>query len=183
MALVIAVLLLASSTGLGLAKCASGSPPDYADIEAVMLKQTGCDGTLHPRKVSTFDCSMFYAFFWGPPVNDAQYAQYNLAGSVGTYRLGINLQRVVQVLKRDNFFTLSPPDAMVTDTAESVLTVKRCAVVTRIRVFNVINGIITRVEPPTRRLFADLRRLIDQSPKARVSSKPTDLKYTLLFDP
>lgn len=172
-------LLLVSSTALGLAKCASGAPPDYADIEAVRLKQTGCGSARGPRTVTTFDCSMFYTFFWGPPVNDAQYAQHNLEGSVGMYRLGINLQQVVQILKKDNFFVLSPPDIQVTDTTESVLTVKRCAVITRLRVFNGIRD----EEPATQRLFQDLRALIDRSPKSRISSAPVDFKETLLFDP
>jgi len=159
------------------AKCGSGQPPSYDDVSAVMLKQTGCDGTLHARAVRSFDCSYFWVLFWdGEPT---EYSQYNLPGQTGFYHLSKTISPVRNILRQDNFFSLSPPDVEVTDTAESVLSVKRCGVITRLQIYNSSRF----VEPATARLFADLVRFVSQAPRIRSSAVPGAFKYTLLFDP
>jgi len=172
-------LLLAVSPAIAQAKCESGSSPDYNDIEAVMLKQDGCGGTQPPNPPTTFDCSTFYAVFWDSHSMELArtYFQYNLPGAVGTYNIGASLKQVQEVLREDDFFALSPPEVGVTDTTKSVLSVKRCAVITRIVIENGLE------EPAVRRLFSDLRMVIEHSSKTKISATVTDFKETLLFDP
>lgn len=169
------VLLCALQGGLA-AKCGSGAPPEYGDIQAVMFKQNGCGGTIQPPSVKTFGCSRFWAFFWLD--FPTQYSQYNLEGAKGTYHLSATLGDVRATLQADDFFSLSPPDIGMLDVSESVISVRRCAVITRIRIFNTTNA-----EPAAARLFGDVRRLIERAAMTRVAADPHDFEETLLFDP
>jgi hypothetical protein len=186
---VFAVLVLLAG-GRTWAKCGSGPSPDYDDITAVMFQQDGCGGTLHPPRsdwmhVSTFECSTFYAVVWtdqgpkGPISLLKDYVQYDLRGATGTYHLGLDISRVRSLLLEDSFFSISPPDMMVTDTAKSVISVKRCAVVTRIALYNQPS----LEEPAAAKLFRDFRTLIKNAPKTLVSRKPAKFLETGLFDP
>jgi hypothetical protein len=173
----LAVLVLWGNPSIAAAACGTGQPPSYDDIDAVMLKQTGCKGALHPKTPKSFECSYFWALVWdGEP---SEYSQYNLPGSIGLFEISTSIADVRSILSKDNFFALSPPDYEVTDTTESVVSVKRCAVTTRIRMYNTPMA----EEPATARLFADLRHLFRIAEKTRKSFAPKDFQYTLLFDP
>ncbi len=69
---------------------------------------------------------------------------------------------------------------MITDTAQLVLTVKRCAVITRIAMYSPPPE---EEEQPARRLFDDLVALISSSQAMKMSSAPSDFDETLLFNP
>ena len=173
----LAAITVAAAPLTATAKCGFGLPPSYADISAVMLRQAGCDGTLHAKPVTSLNCSTFWALFWyGQPT---EYAQYTLPGKTGFYRLSKSVREVRNILQQDSFFSLSPPDLNVTDTAKSVLSVKRCGVITRIQIYNSPRF----VDAATAMLFTDLVRFIEKAPAKKISSDPADFKYTLLFDP
>jgi hypothetical protein len=108
-----------------------------------------------------------------------EYSQYNLKDSIGTFQLSATLADARSILRNDNFFALSPSDGEITDTAESVLTVKRCAVITRIRIFNGPGN----TEPDTAALFRHLGNLVKQSPRTKVSDVPKGFVETGIFDP
>jgi hypothetical protein len=154
-----------------------------------MLKQNGCGASIGSLATSpqpswfakSFECSAYWAFFWetGPARFPTQYSQYNLKDSIGTFQLSATLTDARSILRKDNFFALSPPDGEITDTAESVLTVKRCAVITRILIFNGPGN----AEPSTAVLFHDLTNLLKQSPRTKISDVPKDFVETGIFDP
>src|ERR1700690_3022593 len=96
-----AALAMSFTTSFAVAKCGTGNPPDYGDIEAVMLTQNGCRSAIqepvaadliskqfpHGRTSSAFDCSTYWVLFWetGPAKFPTTYSQYNLRDSVGTF--------------------------------------------------------------------------------------------------
>ncbi|HLY01655.1 MAG TPA: hypothetical protein VKR56_04075 [Candidatus Cybelea sp.] len=165
-------------------KCGTGRPISYDDVEAVMLK-SGYQDWPGPqekwqtwKKANAFQYSAFYVLFWQP--FPTKYIQYNLEGAIGTYTLGATIASARGVLKRDSFFSISNryADEVVTDTPMSVVTVLRCSVVTRIMVY-----VEPRFqEPAIQKLLADLRALIINSSKTRISKSPQDFEETLLFD-
>ncbi|HET9392343.1 MAG TPA: hypothetical protein VFO29_02290 [Candidatus Rubrimentiphilum sp.] len=187
-------LTLAFSIGAAAsAKCGSGLPPDYRDIQAVMFNQNGCGSTLHPLRrnamtVSRFDCSSFYAVVWelsGPNGKQMQllndYVQYDLDGQIGTYKIEVSLSSVQELLRKDRFFGVAPMDLMPTDSSQAVISVKRCAVVTRVMIYN--TNLPDLIDPAAAKLFQDLRRMIEKAPKRFVSRTPRPFMQKLLFDP
>jgi len=146
-------LLAALMPIVAASKCGTGNAPSYADIDAVMLTQNGCKGTIQDPIVATlkspsfpqgwfvsgFDCSTFWVLFWNNGRNDVAttYSQYNLGGAVGFYNLSSTLDNARALLYKDHFYELNPRNLIITDTARTVLTVRRCAVITRISAFNI----------------------------------------------
>jgi hypothetical protein len=182
-------LFLALTLSLGTiasAKCGSGLPLNYDDISAVMFSQSGCRSTLGRKTIASFECSSFYAFFWagGRPQGwttpvISEYVQNNLPGATGTYNLSLSISRVRNVLRKDSFFTISPPDLTALDTAESVLSVRRCAVLTKVNIFDSRDA----GDVASRKLFDDMRALIKGAAKKLVSRKPKIFDLTGAFDP
>jgi len=168
------------------AKCGSGLPLNYDDIQAVMFSQSGCGSTLGRRTVTSFECSDFHAFIgaggrpqgWTIPAI-SEYVQYDLPGATGTYNLILSMSQVRNVLRKDSFFTISPPDLVALDTAESVLSVKRCAVLTKVNIFDFRDA----GDAASRKLFDDVRALIKGAAKKLVSHKPKTFDLTGAFDP
>jgi hypothetical protein len=162
------------------AACGSGQIPSYDDIEAVMLTSgyRASDG-YHEKLagITAFRRSAYWVFFWDrfPTV----YSQYDLVGSVGTYTLGATLADAKDVLRSDRFFELSNPSHLVTDVSQSVLSVLRCSVVTRLIVYNATEF----QDPAVAKLLDDFRALVTNSRKTKGSKTPLDFKQTLLFDP
>jgi hypothetical protein len=163
-----------------------------------MFTQNGCRSTIqdanvvtlrnsqfpHGWFVSAFDCSTFWTLFWNNGREDVPtaYSQYNLKGAVGSFDLSATLDDVRALLRMDHFYDLNPSSLTITDTARAVLSVKRCAVITRISAFNMHGSPITQ-DGATLRLFNDFRALIAGAAKKRVSNGPRDFEQTLLFDP
>jgi hypothetical protein len=161
-----------------------------------MFTQNGCKNTIQDAdaatlrsqqfpegwSVSTFDCSTFWVLFWWsePARFPATYSQYNLKDTVGTYHLSATLADATELLKSDDFFALSPTDMIVTDTARAVLSVRRCAVVTRVSIYN---APLSGQDAQTLRLFSDLRALVMRARAARISSSPQDFDENGLFNP
>lgn len=108
------------TSGFAVAKCGTGNPASYDDIEAVMLTQNGCGSAIlepvasnltskqfpHDWIASAFDCSTYWVLFWetGPAKFPTSYSQYNLRGSVGTFHLSATLAEARAVLQKDEFF-------------------------------------------------------------------------------
>jgi hypothetical protein len=128
-----------------------------------------------------FDESAYWVLFWqtGPAKFPTEYAQFNLKGSVGTYHISASLSDAISILRADKFFGLSPPGGHITDTAQAVLPVQRCAVVTRIRIFTGAGN----PEPQTAKLFSDLATLVKASAMTKISSTPKVFVENALFDP
>jgi hypothetical protein len=191
------IFLVALTAAVANSKCGTGNAPSYNDIDAVMFTQNGCKGTIHDANVGTlkssqfprglvsaFDCSAFWASFWnnGRESVPTIYSQYNLKDEVGLFALSATLDDVKALLKKDQFYDLSPSGLTITDTARAVLSVRRCAVITRISVFNMEGSPVTQ-DAPTLTLFDDLRTLIAGAAKKRISDTPKDFELTGLFDP
>jgi hypothetical protein len=164
----------------GEAKCGTGQPISYDDIQAVMLtsRYRTSDG-YHAKwsGITGLASSSYWVFFWR--YSPTQYSQYNLVGAVGSYTLDAKLADAVDILQRDHFFDLSNPYFMVTDASQSVLTVLSCSIVTRIIVYNGPEY----QDPSVAKVLSDLRDLVVQSKKNVTSTSPTDFEQTLLFDP
>jgi hypothetical protein len=173
------------------AKCGTGNPISYNDISSVLLTDDYRTSDGYRDKTSptsNLARSTFWLHFWettGPGVHGkplifpTAYSQFTLRGSMGTFHLSATLAEARDILKRDDFYELSPQDHDVTETTWSVITVLRCAVVTRIRMISVPEY----QEPAVAKLFADLENLIEHSVKTKVSDSATDFKPNLLFDP
>jgi hypothetical protein len=198
-AIAIAWLLLAAVAPVAAdSKCGTGNAPSYDDIDAVMFTQNGCKSTIQdadaaalksqqfPKglSVSTFECSTFWALFWNNGRNNVPttYSQYNLKHAVGMFNLSATLEDARVVLRKDRFYDLYPSSLIVTDAARAVLSVKRCAVITRISAFNEQASAVSQ-DGPTLRLFDDFRALISGATKMRTENYPKDFEQTLLFDP
>jgi hypothetical protein len=101
-----------------------------------------------------------------------------MKGSVGTFTLSSTLADARAVLRRDDFFSLSPPDYVVTDSAELLLTVRRCGAVTKILLYD---GSPRVLEPAAFKTYNDLRSLVFESQKTLISPKPSMFPYGGLF--
>jgi hypothetical protein len=170
----------------------------YADVDAVMLTQNGCDGTIqdadvatlkspqspHGWLVSTFECSTFWVLFWnnGRDNVPTTYSQYNLRDATGTFTLLATIDDARALLRKDRFYDLYPRGLMITDTARAVMSVRRCAVVTRISVYHMREASAEQ-DAATLKLFHDFRALVINAAKKRTSSSPSDFELTGLFDP
>jgi len=191
-----AALAVALTPTIASAKCGTGNPAAYDDVEAIMFTQNGCRGTIQdadtatlkspqfPRGwfASSFDCSTFWVFFWetGPTVFPTTYSQFNLKDSVGTFHISATLGEARALLKSADFFALSPRSMSITDTASSVLSVKRCSVVTKISLYNTSS---VDEDAQTVHLFEELRALVMHAKATRTSTEPTNFGETGLFDP
>jgi hypothetical protein len=189
------IMMLAAMLAFGIvpavaqAKCGDVGPPSYADISAIMLEQNGCGSTIHAptasngeQTVTSFACSTYWVLFWNNGRHDVPtaYSQFNLNGAIGMYDLAATLDDARNILAKDKFFLLTPPDYQVMDAARSVLSVKRCAVVTRISIFNTVIG---PEDIAAKKLFDDVRTLVEKSARTEKSSTPEEFGQTLLFDP
>lgn len=178
------LFILALAPTCAIATCGTGNPISYDDINTVALGQNGCRNTILesvPKKyrATTFDCSSYWALIWDldPVPFQGTYSQFTLQDSIGTFQLRITLASVRDILRRNHFFSLSPPSVLVADTAVSVLTVRRCAVITRILMYNSPFD----QEPATLKVFQGLRNLINEAEKKRTSAQPTPFNE-LQFD-
>jgi hypothetical protein len=173
------------------AQCVSMKPIDYSDIDAVLYTVgyraidgawKGSDG-YQPQRPADYQpdeirASNLWAF-WKLSDDPGRYSQYSLQERTGYFRLLAPLGDVIKILRRDRFYELSPPLDEITDTSYSVLTVRRCSIVTRIMIPNADDS---RADAATRKLFADFLRLINNTQKQRLSSDPQNFDQTLLFD-
>jgi hypothetical protein len=168
---------------VALAKCVTGTAIDYNDIDAVLYTvryramEGGREG-LNGYRPDQIAGSSLWAF-WAPWGDTGEYAQFSLPGQVGTYWISTKLKDVVKLLRNDRFYELSPPFDNQIDGTHSVLTVRRCSVVTRVIISN---GDATFADPATRKVFADVLQLIERAKKDRMSDTPILFEQKLLFD-
>lgn len=170
------------------ARCGSDSQIAYDDVAAVMIEQNGCGGTIHDPslvtpipEVSTFRCSTFWVLFRGksgPATFPTVYSQFNLKGEVGTFNLSTTLSEVKGILRSDRFYDLAPPDYMITDAARTIVSVKRCAVVTRIKLYNSLPDYL---DPNTLKLVTDIEHLILTAKRSQTSKSASIFELTGLF--
>jgi hypothetical protein len=175
-AAIFACLTIVWSFAPARASCESGKTADYADIVSVMFERRGCGGLLPPQKNPALHCSNYYVFFWN--INqEATYSQYSLRSDRGTYHLETTLEQAVDTLRKDDFFLLNPGEHLVTDIRESVLTVRRCGVVTRLMMYP-----LPQFDAKVNKLFADFDSIIEHAKKTKIDDNQEDFQYTLLFD-
>jgi hypothetical protein len=117
-----------------LARCESGEAPDYNDISDIDILQSGCGSTLTPGNPASFQCSRFWVSF--SRGQRTLYSQYNLSEKMGTYVVGATLDAARNLLKRHDYYRLSPTDEVPTDISWTVVAVKRCSVVTSIKFYD-----------------------------------------------
>jgi|HubBroStandDraft_4_1064222.scaffolds.fasta_scaffold00034_1 hypothetical protein len=171
---------------MAIAKCGTGNPASYDDIDAVMFTQNysnGQDNTVYSRRVATFDRSTFWVFFWnnGREELPTEYSQLDLKDGLGTFKLSTTLEDVRSVLQRHDFFHLNPTDLLITDTMQNILYVKRCGVITTIRLYKYYDP--TFQDRATLALFDNLRSLVKAASATRTSKTPKDFEQTLIFNP
>jgi hypothetical protein len=144
-----------------------------------MIQEPIASLTLH--LVSSIDCSTFWVLFWesGPAKLPTTYSQYNLRDSVGTFQISADLDQARALLQKDKFFFIAPPDGFVTDAAWSVLSVKRCAVVTTIKVYDTVAAL---QDPAAQGLLRDLRMLVARANATRIAETPSRFSQSGLFD-
>ena len=179
----LAALLIVLAPIAASAMCGTGNAPSYDDISAVLLQVDSCGLGRSRDPVPQFLCSNFWALFsdasavdTGPkPVAAAIYSQFNLVGGIGTYTLDLSLQDARSILRKWHFFDLSPVD-IGPDTGAVTLSVKRCAVTTRIRA-----SLMPETESQTAGLLATLMALIQDAAKHKLSSKPSTFAYDIFF--
>jgi hypothetical protein len=191
----LAVLLLLAALSLppmaALGKCVSDSPIDYNDVDAVLIttRYRALDGYLSgytTTKSATIADSRFWALFWNDGNQPTRYAQFSIPKSVGTYELSASLQDAVAILKMDRFYNLAPQRERGTDQTYSAITVRRCAVVTRLIQSNAQlsenDPIPMYRDAATSKLFDDLWNLISTAKKKQVSPIPERFELQLIFD-
>jgi hypothetical protein len=179
LSILLTLLLAAVPTSIE-AKCGFGIAPSYADIDEIVLTQTGCGSTLTPGTPITIECSKFWARFEAG--TDTEYSQFNLEHSVGDFHLAATLADARKILQNDSFFLLNPPAQEVpTDVAVMTITVWRCATTTSLKVYSSFQQAAPPTDSETESLFNDLRILIANSQKTRLDESPHKLFDT--FDP
>ena len=176
-----------SSTGV-VASCVSGSNPSYGDVSAIQYSQNGCNSTFQNMSLpklnftEAFDCSTFWALFYdlGRGGESSTYSQFSLKGDIGTFTLDVTLQQARELLENDKFYALSSaPFLIITDSAVATLFVRRCSVVTSIRVYNTVG---TSQDAEVMKLFSDFRALIKTSAYQRTSNDPLRFNLGGLFN-
>jgi hypothetical protein len=191
---VIAILFFSWPSAAG-AQCVSKKPIDYRDIDAVLytVGYRTIDGAwkesdgYQPQRPADYQPtdigeSNLWAF-WNSSAGTARYAQYSLQGRTGYFLLLAPLSDVIKLLRQDAFYELSSPLDEITDVSYSVLTVRRCSVVTRIMIPDPNSHFDdSRTDAATRKLFSDVLRLIDAAQKQQLSATPADFDEKLLFD-
>lgn len=105
-----------------------------------------------------------------------------MPGAVGEYKLNVTGADVIAILKAHSFFQLNPPNLAETDVGYSVLTVKHCAVLTRISMPpENAGGPFMRIgggsDQATIDLFEALDAFVQAAPKTFVSKKPQNVEY------
>jgi hypothetical protein len=124
--------------------------------------------------------SWFWVLFGSSPdYQTTTFTDYDLKGSVGTFQLGTTLSDALAVLRRDNYLSLSPHDSN-SAAGLQVLSVKRCAVITTIPLYDTGPG---DQDPATRQLFDDLDKLVAGAKRIKVSDKPASFQDIFLFNP
>jgi hypothetical protein len=167
----------------GFAKCVTGTPINYDDVDAVLytVRYSTVQGSrqgLNGYRPEQLAQSSLWAL-WGLDGDTGEYAQFSLPGEVGTFHISATLKDVVKVLRDDGFYELSAPLANVLDGTHSVLTVRRCSVVKRIMISN---GDLSFTDSATHKLFDGLLQLIANSKKDKMSDTPAVFEYKLLVD-
>lgn len=184
------VLMLALLPSSASATCGTGNPPSYDDITAVMLtgepyghfirRCSQTEGTRCIVEPTTLSGSTFWVLFGSDPdYRSTTFSEYDLRGSVGTFQLAAALSDVLAVFRRDNFFSLSPVDK-TSGAGLQVLSVKRCAVVTKIPLYDTKPG---DQDAATRQLFDDLDALVEGAKRIKVSEQPARFEDSFLFNP
>lgn|SRR5215472_17813167 len=179
---VIALFLLCvtccGATCPALASCESGKPISYDDINAVMSYHIGgCGDQWSWRKPNpAIRCSSYWLFFWADA--DTTYSQQSRGRpDVGTWHLDASLEQAIAILKKDNFYEMSPGEESVTDMASNHLYVRRCGVVTILDKF----PSPAPADPLVARLFADFDALAVTSNKTQIDKKPQFFEEWGLF--
>lgn len=156
-----------------LSMCGQGQQLSYSDISNVLFERQGCGG-LKRAQPKSLSCSGYWIYLSS---SGAVYAQWILSGSIGTYKSNVTLSQVEKVLAGHHFYDLNPRATYVTDVRQTVLTVKRCGVVTRVMIYPEQAG-----ERETRRLFAAIDALISKSRLTKINSSPEKFPYSAVFD-
>lgn len=120
--------------------------------------------------------SAYWLFFWNIKPG-ATYSQSSQRLDHGTYHLNATLGKAIQILQKDQFYTLNPGEHLVTDMGETVVTVRRCGVVTRLMMFP-----LPEFDSKVNKLFADFDALVEHSTKKKTDDYPEAFKYTGLFE-
>lgn len=168
------MLSLLLSPCAAVAKCGTGQPATYDDVDWVIISQTGCGSTLTPGTPDTLACSRFWTDF---SVSSAtEYSQFNLEKAKGTYQLSASLVDARKILERDDFYRLSPPgEPGLTDQTTATASVRRCGVATAVTLW------ASTSDPATMKLFDDFRALIGNSRKKMTDENPHIVNN--IFDP
>ena len=166
-------VLVALTPATAYSKCGTGNAPSYDDVTAIRFERDECKVPIHSVKS---DCVSYLAFIsnWNHRQKETrEYEQFAPASAAGDYTLRVNASDVIGILKQYKFFELNPASIGISDSPYSVLTVKRCSVVTRVsqpaKYVN-LNGF--ELDQPTQALFDALDAFIEKAPKVKVSGKP-----------
>jgi hypothetical protein len=158
------------------AMCGTGQSPSYDDVSAVMFERQGCGG-MNPHPPKDLSCSLYWVFITQWDSDGATYSQANLPEQMGTYKLDVTFPDVRALLRAHDFFSLNPEDHFITDISHSMLTVKRCGVVTRIMMYPPPTG----TDEATATIFSAFDKLVARSKKHQLSGQPTPPPRTLFF--
>jgi hypothetical protein len=168
----LAALGFALSSCPVLAECTNGAPPSYGDISSVMFERSGCGGFVH--KTGDLKCSGYWVYF-GEHFKTT-YSQQTKEVGRGAFVLDATLQEARDVLARHDFFSLVPPDWLVTDISESIVSIRRCNIVTKLLMYPIVQSALDdgQVLPiggdsEVAALFADFDALVARSRKEKVS--------------
>jgi hypothetical protein len=177
-----------SIPAFALADCRNGAAPSYSDISAVMFERNGCGGFTH--KPDDLECSSYWVYF-GKDFKTT-YSQATKSIGRGAFSLDSSLQEAREVLRRHDFFNLAPPDITASDIMESILTVRRCKVVTKVLMYPIVQFSVhesagTKIlqlggDPEVAELFAEFDAMVARGKKKKVSDH--FLYFNLnVFDP
>lgn len=156
--------------------CKNGDPPKYDDISSVMFERNGCGG-LRRQETPDLKCSGYWVYFG--TYFKTTYSQGSKNIGEGGFILDATLQNARDVLASHNFFALNPPDITATDIVESILTVRRCNVITRILMYPILQ---LGGDPEVAALFADFDQIVARSKKQKISAHYLTFDLNV-FDP
>lgn len=173
--LALAVLLVTLCYGSASAVCKDGAVPDYNDVDAVLFSRHGCIGWYaHGSFDAELRCSAYWLFA-STLDGTATYSQYTLKGERGTYRLSLSLADIRQLLRKNDFFGLTGEPArlgtFMGDVREAVVTVRRCAVVTKLFMIPIPNTL--GFDDKINALFIGFDGLVKRSKKSKMSKNPS----------
>jgi hypothetical protein len=179
------VFLAALTTGPATSKCGTGNPPSYDDITGIQFERYDNCSQFAPKDVQQKCWS--YSFFvsnWDHYQNEVrEYEQFSPPSQAGDYTLNVTADDVIAILKQYKFFDLNPANIVETDVGYTVLTVKHCAVVTRIALppeqspgaFMRVGG--ANFDHATQALFDALDAFAKNGGKTLRSRKPQHTEY------